>query len=68
MCYFCVIATELLVLVLTWLRSIHQIRLARRLGVAHFPLAVCLVRNGEGLGYGRSVIHNTLFIGTIYFT
>lgn len=47
LCCFSIIAAELLVIVVTWRKTLSQIRMAKHLGMERLPLATCLVRDGS---------------------
>ncbi|KIP07961.1 hypothetical protein PHLGIDRAFT_400897 [Phlebiopsis gigantea 11061_1 CR5-6] len=45
--FLCTIASEIIVIVVTWLNTKQQMRVARQLGMTDFPLTTCVVRNGS---------------------
>ena len=59
-------AADLIVLVLTWIKTFRQWREGRKLNVP-FPISACLLRDGEICRPYKGVRFECGYIGTWYF-
>lgn len=57
---------DILVLVLTWVKTYKQVVYARRAGQT-MSVSLCLLRDGQWTSYLPHIIYFTPYSGTVYF-